>query len=71
MLTKEDPKQDAPRDDRGEKALDGTVTAALAGPAGEAQHRDPSRHHKHGPHNPAELAAGCRCHMGLKALQEC
>src|SRR2546422_7183886 len=31
-------------------------SAAFAGPAGDAQHRDPSRHHEHGPSNPTELA---------------
>src|SRR5262249_58101177 len=71
MLTEEHPKQDRPRHDRGEKALDSAIAATLAGPAGEAQHRDPSRHHEHGPSNPAELAAGCRCHMGLEAVEKC
>ncbi len=71
MLTKEHPKQDGPRECLGEKALDGAVTAAFAGPAGDAQHRDPSRHHEHGPSNPTELADGCRCHMGLEAVEKC
>ena len=48
MLTKEHPKQHGPWERLGEKALDGAVTAALARPAGDAQHRDPSRHHQHG-----------------------
>jgi hypothetical protein len=71
MLTKEHPKQDGPGEGLGEKALDSTVTAAFAGPAGEAQHRDPSCHHEHSPHNSAELATGGRCHMGLEAVAKC
>src|SRR5262252_5803843 len=41
MLTEEHPKQDGPGEARSKKALDGAVTAAFTGPAGEAQHGDP------------------------------
>jgi hypothetical protein len=44
MLTKAHPKQHRPREDGGEQALDGAIAATFAGPAGEAQHRDASRH---------------------------
>ena len=37
----------------------------------QAQHRNPSRHHEHSPNNSAALAAGCRCHMGLEAVEKC
>jgi len=71
MLTKEHPKQHRPRERLGEKALDGTVTAAFSRPAGEAQHRHPSRHHQHGRSNPTALAQGRGRHMGMKALEKC
>jgi hypothetical protein len=71
MLTKEHPKQDGPRECLGEKALDGVVTAPIAGPAGDTQHRDSSRHHEHGPSNPTALADGGRCHMGVEAVEQC
>ena len=61
MVPKEHPKQRGPREHRGEKALDGPITAAFARPAGDAQHRDASRHHQQSAHYPAELAqGGCR-----------
>ena len=44
MLTQAYPKQYGPWEGLGEKALDGAGTAALAGPAADAQHRAPSRH---------------------------
>jgi hypothetical protein len=71
MLTKKCPKQHRPRERRREKALDGTVTAALARPAGDAAHRDPSRHDQHGQRNPTALAVGRRRHVGLQALEKC
>src|SRR5262245_6426174 len=71
MVTEEHPKQHRPWHDRGEKALDGAIAAALAGPAGDTQHGDPSRHHQHGPRNPAQLAPGRRGHTGLQAVDEC
>jgi hypothetical protein len=71
MLTKEHPKQRGPRERLGEKALHRAVTAAFSSPAGEAQHCDPSSHHEHGPSNPAELAQGRRCQVGLETLEKC
>ena len=68
MLAKEHPKQDGPWECLGEKTLDGAVTAAWACPARDAEHRDPSRHREHGPSNPAELAAGGGCQIGLEAV---
>ena len=68
MVTKEHPKQGGPRDHRREKALHRAVTTPLAGPAGDAEHGDPSRHHQHGQYNPAALAQGRGRHMGLEAL---
>ena len=56
MVPEEDPKQDAPRDDRGEKALDGAIAAAFARPAGHAEHGDTSGHHQERTHYPAALA---------------
>ena len=71
MLTEEHPKQDRPGNDRGEKALDGTIAPAFAGPAGDSQHRDPSCHHQQSQSNPAQLAPGRRWQRGSQALQEC
>src|SRR5262249_3991844 len=71
MLTKEHPKQGGPWDRGGEQALDRTVTAACAGPAGEPQHRYTARDHQHGRHDPTELAQGGRGHMGVEALAKC
>ena len=71
MVPEEDPKQEAPRDDGGEKALDGAIAAAFARPAGHAEHGDASGHHQERAHYPAALAqSGCR-YVGLKALQKC
>src|SRR5262249_40449032 len=46
MVPEEDPKQEAPREDRGEKALDGAIAAAFACPAGHAEHGDASGHYQ-------------------------
>src|SRR5712692_4499443 len=54
-----------------EKALHSAVAAPFACPASEAQHGDPSRHHQHGPSNPAALAQGRCRYMGLEALEKC
>src|SRR5215475_330781 len=56
MWTKEHPKQHGPWESLGEQALDGAVTAAFTRPAGDAQHRDPARHHQHGQRQPTQLA---------------
>src|SRR4030095_8396296 len=71
MLTKEHPKQHRPREDGGKPALDGAIAAAFASPAGEAQHRDASRHHQQGKGYPAQLAVSRRRHMGSEALERC
>ena len=71
MLTKEHPQQQGPWECLGEHALDGAVTPALARPTGEAQHRDPARHHPHGPSQPTQLAQGRRRHMRAEALERC
>ena len=71
MLTEEDPKQYPPGDDRGEKALDGPIATASAGPAGKAQHRDASGHDQQGVSYPTALAEGCCRHMGSEALEKC
>jgi len=71
MMTKEPPKQRGPRDHRREKALHSAVATPCPCPARAAQHGDPSRHHQHGPGNPAAVAQG-RCRdMGLEALEKC
>ena len=71
MVPEEDPKQETPRDNRGEKALDGAIAAAVARPAGHAEHGHASGHHQESADYPAALAqGGCR-YVGLKALQEC
>ena len=56
MLTEEDPKQRRPRNDGGEKALHGAIAPPLAGPAGEAQHRNTSSDDEESEHDPAQLA---------------
>jgi hypothetical protein len=71
MLTEEHPKQDRPWNDCGEKALDGTIAPTFTGPAGDAQHRHPSRHHQQSHSNPAQLAPGRRWQRGSQALEEC
>src|SRR5215467_13099391 len=71
LVPEEDPKQEAPREDRGEKALDGAVAAAFARPAGHAEHSDASGHHQERAHYPAALVQGGGWYVGLKALQEC
>jgi len=71
MMTKEPPKQRVPRDHRREKALHSAVATPCPCPARAAQYGDPSRHHQHGPGNPAAVAQG-RCRdMGLEALEKC
>ena len=71
MLTKEHPKQHRPWENGGEPTLDGAIAATLAGPAGDAQHRDASRHHQESAHYPAQLTQSGCWQGGLKALQEC
>ena len=71
IVPEEDPKQEAPRDDGGEKALDGAIAAAFAGPAGHAEHGDASGHYQERTHYLAALAQGACWDVGLKALQEC
>ena len=71
MLTKEHPKQDGPREYRGEKALHGPITAPFVGPPGKAQHGDAPRHDQQGRSKPAEVAAGRRRYMRLQALYTC
>jgi hypothetical protein len=56
MVPEEDPKQDTPREDRGEKALDRAVAAACARPARHAEHGDTSGHHQERTHCPAASA---------------
>jgi hypothetical protein len=71
MVAEEDPKQEAPRDNRGEKALDGAIAATFARPAGHTEHGNTSGHHQERADYPAALAqGGCR-YVGLKAVQEC
>ena len=71
MVPAEDPQQEAPREDRGDTALDGAIAAALARPAGHAEHGNASGHHEERAHYPTELAQGGCWSVGLKALQEC
>ena len=71
MLTKEDPKQDRPRDDSGKQALYGAIAPALSGPAGQAQHGDASGHDEQGKGYPTQLAEGRRRDMGSEALEKC
>src|SRR5215475_1202163 len=71
MVPEEDPKQEPPREDRGEKALDGAIAAACACPAGHAEHGDASGHDQERTHYPAALAQGAGWDVGLKALHEC
>src|SRR5216683_2558666 len=71
ILTEAHPKQHGPRHDRGEKTLDGALAPAWAGPARDAQHRDPARHHQQRTSHPAQLTPGRRGHRGLQALEEC
>ena len=71
MLTKEDPKQDRPRDDSGEQALYGAIAPAFSGPAGQAQHGDTSGHDEQGQGDPTQLAEGRRRDMGSEALEKC
>src|SRR5215468_2144731 len=71
MLTKEHPKQHRPREDGGEQTLDGTIAAAFAGPAGEAQHRDASSYHQQGKGYPTQSAVGRRRDIGSEALEKC
>jgi hypothetical protein len=56
MVPEEHPKQHGPRYHRCEKALNSTVTPAIARPAGNAEHRDASCHHQESAHYPTELA---------------
>src|SRR5262249_13959587 len=69
-LTKEHPKQHRPWQDGGEQALDGTIAAAFAGPAGDAQHRDAASYHQQGKGYPTQSAVGRRCDMGAEALEK-
>src|SRR5262244_3110748 len=71
MLTKEHPKQHRPWQDGGEQALDGTIAAAFAGPAGDAQHRDAASYHQQGKGYPTQSAVGRRRDMGSEALEKC
>jgi hypothetical protein len=71
MVPEADPQQEAPRADRGDKALDGALAAAWARPAGHAEPGDASGHHQERTHYPAALAQGGCWEGGLKAWQEC
>jgi hypothetical protein len=71
MVPEEDPKQESPREDRGEKALDGAIAAAWARPAGHAEHGEASGHYQESAHYPTALAQGSCRYVGLQALQEC
>lgn len=71
MVPEEDPKQESPREDRGEKTLDGAIAAAWARPAGHAEHGDASGHYQERAHYPTALAQGSCRYVGLQALQEC
>src|SRR5262245_64188959 len=71
MVPEEDPKQEPPREDRGEKALGRAIAAAFACPPGHAEHGDASGHHQERTHYPTALAQGTCWYVGLQALQEC
>ncbi len=70
MRTKEEPEQGSPGDDGGEKALDGAITAAICGPAGDAEHGDATGHGQHGQRDAVELADGRHRHLRMQAEQE-
>ena len=71
MAPEECPKQDAPRDDRGEKALGGAIAAAFAGPARHAYHRHPPCHGYHRHDDPAQLADRGGSHVRTETVQQC
>src|SRR5258706_4115532 len=70
MCAKEEPEQGGPGQDGGEKALDGTIAAALAGPTGDAEHGDTLSHSQQGQRDTAELANGRHRDLGMQAQQE-
>ena len=63
----EDPEDCGPGQGRMKEALDGAIAATRSGPARAPQHRDPSRHHEHGQHNPAQLTYGGHRHHRMEA----
>src|SRR3712207_6799208 len=71
MMPEEDPKQDAPRDDRGEHALDSAIAPAFAGPACEPYHRHPPRHGHHRHDDAAQLTDGGGSHVRTGTVQQC
>jgi hypothetical protein len=70
-LPPEHPTPQRPRQRWGEQPLDGTVTAAVAHSAGDAQHREPSAPHQHGQSHPTAWARGRRRHVGVAAGATC
>ena len=70
MVPKEHPKQHRPGEDGGEQALHGAIAPAFAGPAGEAQHGNASRHHQQGQGDPTQAVVGCRRDMGSETVQQ-
>src|ERR671932_690383 len=71
MMPEEDPKQDAPRDEGGEKALDGAIAAAWACPARDTSHRYAPRHGHQRHNDPAQLADRGGSQVRTGTLQQC
>src|SRR5215471_21371010 len=71
MVPEEDPKQYAPWDDHGEKALDRAITAAFASPPRQAQHRDAPGHDHQCHDDTAQPADRGGSHVRTSTLQQC
>jgi hypothetical protein len=71
MVTKKHPKQRPPREDCGEKALDGTIATTMASPAGQAQHRHTACYDQERTDDPTQLAYSRHCYVGSEALAKC
>ena len=69
--TKEPPQQHGPREDGGEQTRDGALPPPCADPAGDAQHRETSRHDQQSQRDPTQSAGGRRGAMGSKTLAKC
>src|SRR5262247_4650754 len=71
MVTKEDPKQQRPREHCGKKALDSAIAAAFASPAREPSPGDPPRYGHHSDADTTQLAYGGGCDVRTGTLEQC
>ncbi len=70
MGAKEEPEERGPGKGSMKEPLDGAIAAAVARPAGDAQHGDTAGHGEHGQRDSTELADGGQGKLRLETQQE-